>query len=245
MTIENTFRAMKEIVGGDIEEVKLPDPNMLLICNDNFHALGLQPNRFLWHQNDYIAGTFFIVGADKDHFFSLSNDQIKIATELFNPNTMLIPITSLIQKFSDSEMNAKSFLQNYLLQKRNLEEEALKAENEYDEACARRIRSDGTPDEYWINRMDIADSTRQSFYNQIQAITDHAHAIIHVVSNPVTRNVLRMHYIEGYTWAAIAQELHYGDRWIRRLGQRGLKEIETAFSTRNAKEANYHGLDDK
>lgn len=66
----NTLEAFQEAVGGDIETVGL-DATAILVCNETGKLIGLPANRRL--DDDVIAGTFLIVGAEDGEFCSLSD----------------------------------------------------------------------------------------------------------------------------------------------------------------------------
>lgn len=66
----NSLESFQAAVGGYIEAVGL-DANAVLLCNEEGKVIGLPANRRL--DDDVIAGTFLIVGAEDGEFRSLSD----------------------------------------------------------------------------------------------------------------------------------------------------------------------------
>lgn len=84
--IDDTLEAFQEIVGGYIEatrDAKLP--GMLIVVNEEGKLLGLPWNRRIKNGGtiDYIAGTFFVVGAGEYDFASLDSSQVAQAIHRF------------------------------------------------------------------------------------------------------------------------------------------------------------------
>ena len=74
-SVANDFRAMQEIVGGDIECVPLPDGDCHLYCNDEGKLDGLPGNRRM-DNGDILCGTFFICADDGEgNDISLNDEQ--------------------------------------------------------------------------------------------------------------------------------------------------------------------------
>ena len=75
--IDDSLKAMQEIVGGYIQPIYLDD-SVALVCNDEGKVMNLPLNRGLRDKNgqiyDIVSGTFFLCGApaDSDHFTSLT-----------------------------------------------------------------------------------------------------------------------------------------------------------------------------
>lgn len=80
VTMPNTLEAFQEAVGGYIETVGL-DANAVLVCNEEGKLIGLPANRRL--DDDVIAGTFLIVGAEDGEFCSLSDGDTAHYAEKF------------------------------------------------------------------------------------------------------------------------------------------------------------------
>ena len=86
--IDDSLKAMQEIVGGLIQPICLED-SVVLVCNDEGKFMDLPANRGLRDKNgqiyDIVCGTFFLCGAppDSDHFISLTPEQIKRYQERF------------------------------------------------------------------------------------------------------------------------------------------------------------------
>ena len=67
--VENSLKALQNLVGGYIETVSLPH-GICMIVNEEGKLQGLQPNFRLDH--DLIVGTAVFVGVDGDQFCGLS-----------------------------------------------------------------------------------------------------------------------------------------------------------------------------
>ncbi len=79
--IENTLDALKSLVGGYIEVVRL-DNNVLLICNEEGKIQGLSPNFSMGY--DTIVGTAVFVSFDgKEDFTDLNDWQIEYLMSKF------------------------------------------------------------------------------------------------------------------------------------------------------------------
>lgn len=80
--IDDSLKAMQDIVGGLIQPICLDD-SVALICNDEGKLMNLPANRALRDKDgqiyDIVFGTFFLCGApaDSDHFTSLTTEQIE------------------------------------------------------------------------------------------------------------------------------------------------------------------------
>ena len=86
--IDDSLKAMHQIVGGLIQPIYLDD-SVALVCNDEGKLMNLPPNRGLRDRNgqmyDIVFGTFFLCGApaDSDHFTDLTPEQIEQYQKLF------------------------------------------------------------------------------------------------------------------------------------------------------------------
>lgn len=79
--IENTLDALKSLVGGYIEVVRLDD-SVLLICNEEGKTQGLPPNFSTSY--DVIVGTVVFVSFDgKEDFTDLNDWQIEYVMSKF------------------------------------------------------------------------------------------------------------------------------------------------------------------
>lgn len=101
VTIPNTLKAKREIVGGDIEYAYIENDNsVVLICNEYGKLDGLTYNRDIGY--DVIAGPFLIVGdEDTGEDRSLSDEQIKKYKNVFNEKSIKdtnIKITEIMLK---------------------------------------------------------------------------------------------------------------------------------------------------
>lgn len=101
VTIPNTLKAKREIVGGDIEYAYIENDNsVVLICNEYGKLDGLTYNRDIGY--DVITGPFLIVGdEDTGEDRSLSDEQIKKYKNVFNEKSIKdtnIKITEIMLK---------------------------------------------------------------------------------------------------------------------------------------------------
>ena len=91
--IDDSLKAMQEIVGGYIQPIYLDD-SVALVCNDEGKVMNLPLNRGLRDKNgqiyDSVSGTFFLCGApaDSDHFTSLTPEQIEQYRKRFHTPEM-------------------------------------------------------------------------------------------------------------------------------------------------------------
>ena len=87
--VDDSLKAMQEIVGGLIQPVYPFDEPVALICNDEGKMINLPMNRGLRDKSgqiyDIVFGTFFLCGAppDSDHFTSLTPEQVERYRERF------------------------------------------------------------------------------------------------------------------------------------------------------------------
>ena len=92
--INDSLKAMQEIVGGWIQAVYPFEDSVALVCNDEGKLMNLLMNRALRDENgqifDIIFGTFFLCGAppDSDHFTSLTSEQIERYQKRFHTPEM-------------------------------------------------------------------------------------------------------------------------------------------------------------
>ena len=86
--IDDSLKAMQEIVGGLIQPIYLDD-SVALVCNDEGKLRDLPANRGLRGEDgqiyDIVFGTFFLCCAppDSDHFTSLTPERIERYRERF------------------------------------------------------------------------------------------------------------------------------------------------------------------
>ena len=87
--VDDSLKAMQEIVGGLIQPIYPFDEPVALICNDEGKMINLPMNRGLRDKSgqiyDIVFGTFFLCGAppDSDHFTSLTPEQVERYRERF------------------------------------------------------------------------------------------------------------------------------------------------------------------
>lgn len=81
--IEDTLKAMQEVVGGDIEEYMPFDDEVAIICNEEGKMNGSELNRAVYSKDkqilDVIAGKFFVAYAplESESFLSMPKDLMK------------------------------------------------------------------------------------------------------------------------------------------------------------------------
>ena len=92
--IDGSLESMQEIVGGLIQPVYPFDDSVALVCNDEGKLMNLPANRGLRDDDgqiyDIVSGVFFLCGApaDRDHFTSLTPEQIERYEERFHTPEM-------------------------------------------------------------------------------------------------------------------------------------------------------------
>lgn len=86
--IGSDLKSMQGTVGGLIESLCPFDEEVALVCNEEGKLIGLPYNRVLTGTDgkvsDVIAGDFFICGAKDEDFESLTDEQAKRYSEMFN-----------------------------------------------------------------------------------------------------------------------------------------------------------------
>ncbi len=80
--IDNDYRAMQSIVGGDIEYFPLDNEGCHLYCHGEGKLIGLPGNRRM-DNGDIISGTFLISGDNGGDDCSLTDEQIAYYSERF------------------------------------------------------------------------------------------------------------------------------------------------------------------
>ena len=79
--------SLQEQVGGLIQALYPFEDPVAILCNDEGKLLGLPWNRPLLDENgnlyDILVGTFLVVGLTAEDFGSLSEEQIRKYTEIF------------------------------------------------------------------------------------------------------------------------------------------------------------------
>lgn len=87
--IEDTLKAMQEVVGGYIEEYMPYDDDVAIICNEEGKYKNMPPNRAIYSDDkemkDIIFGKFFVCYApiESESFLSLPEDLAKKYEEKF------------------------------------------------------------------------------------------------------------------------------------------------------------------
>ena len=78
--IENSLKALQDIVGGYIQVIQPWEDEVAIICNEEGKIMQLPLNRIIKNDNgrifDIVVGTFVIAGFNKDCFLSI-DDKMK------------------------------------------------------------------------------------------------------------------------------------------------------------------------
>lgn len=86
--IEYTLEAMQKVVDGYIEAIHPFNDNIAVVCNEEGFFKDLPVNRIIKNSNgkvcNFLLGTFFAVGTAEEDFISLTDEQLKKYTEIFN-----------------------------------------------------------------------------------------------------------------------------------------------------------------
>ena len=86
--IPNRLDALQGIVGGHLETVYPFPDSVAVVCNETGKLQGLPFNRLLPDRDgrpcDVICGTFFVAGVGAEDFVSLTDEQLKRYTALYN-----------------------------------------------------------------------------------------------------------------------------------------------------------------
>lgn len=85
VVIANDLTAMQRIVGGYLEVVKLPVPNLIIVCNEEGLLLNLPENRM------GLRGSFFVTRDDNEgEFISLTDDDTLLIPQLLSETVQAI-----------------------------------------------------------------------------------------------------------------------------------------------------------
>lgn len=91
ISIKNTLKEMQRLVDGYIEIFSPFDDNTCIVCNEDGKILSFLANRLIKKDKevlDTIYGDFFIVGSDEEEFKSLTEEQIKSYSKLFDETSI-------------------------------------------------------------------------------------------------------------------------------------------------------------
>ena len=106
--IPNRLDALQGIVGGHLEAIYPFPERVAVVCNESGKLQGLPFNRPLLDENgrpyDIINGTFFVAGVGTEDFVSLTDDQIKKFSALYDNMIVL----SVEKEPSQAHQNQKS-----------------------------------------------------------------------------------------------------------------------------------------
>ena len=137
-------------------------------------------------------------------------------------------------------MSIKDFLKQYkaldreidrlLEEKKHWEELALKVTPGYEGAV-----STGTPDG---NRIPAAverivqwEEKIDRKVDQLVALREEIEGMIGKLKNADFQTLLRLRYINGYTWERIAVEMHYSYQWVCKLHGRALLQLKQVIES--------------
>ena len=105
------LEAMQAIVGGHLQAVYPFRDEVALVCNENGKILGLPYNRPLTNDRgipyDMICGTFFLAGLGAEDFVSLTDDQIKKFSALYDNMIVLSAEKEPSQAHQDKKSTKK------------------------------------------------------------------------------------------------------------------------------------------
>jgi len=86
--IPDTLKAMREIVGGNIDATYPFEEQVAVVFNAEGKILDLPYNRPLMDENglpyDIVCGTFFLAGVGAEDFVSLTDDQLQRYKSLYD-----------------------------------------------------------------------------------------------------------------------------------------------------------------
>lgn len=105
--IKDDLYSLQAVVGGLIQPLyPFPRDNVALVCNDEGKMLGMPLNRALRDPKtgeiwDVIAGTFFIVGTERNEFVSLTDAQVRKYSALYQRPEMFLKMGDRILVFPD------------------------------------------------------------------------------------------------------------------------------------------------
>ncbi len=105
--MEDTLKAMQDIVGGHIQATHTWNNSVALVCNEDGKLTGLPANRQLGN-GDIVVGTFVVCGLKDDEFCSLSNKQMEQYKAMFqNPELFFYCDSGLLVKKCSPEEYAQ------------------------------------------------------------------------------------------------------------------------------------------
>lgn len=98
--IDAGLRSLQQEVGGYIQAVYPWEEPCAIVCDDEAKLKGSEFNRALrdedGHIYDIVAGTFLIVGLNKDNFASLTEEHIQQFSELFAVPEMFVRVNGMM-----------------------------------------------------------------------------------------------------------------------------------------------------
>lgn len=142
-------------------------------------------------------------------------------------------------------MTAQDYLEQYSEIKRDIkrlmeerqrwEDLALKITPNYSDtpvsgsAGAGKIQTAIEQIEEWESELDRMISEQLKLRKEIEAT-------ISKVKTKEYQTLLRLRYINGFTWERVSEEMHYGYQWTHKLHRRALEEMQEAM------ESDYHSM---
>ena len=104
--INDDLESLQAVVGGLIQPLYPFRDNIALVCNDEGKMLGMPLNRALRDPKtgeiwDVVAGTFFIVGVERNEFVSLTDAQVRKYSALYRRPEMFLRMGDRILVFPD------------------------------------------------------------------------------------------------------------------------------------------------
>ena len=76
MTVDNTLKAVQELVGGYIETVPLNMPGVILVCNEEGKLRGMKPDPYPGMPD--LVGPGFICGVSGEEFDDVPREFVKL-----------------------------------------------------------------------------------------------------------------------------------------------------------------------
>jgi len=104
--VNDNLESLQAVVGGLIQPLYPFRDNVVLVCNDEGKMLGMPLNRALRDPKtgeiwDVIAGTFFIVGVERNEFVSLTDAQVRKYSAVYQRPEMFLRMGDRILVFPD------------------------------------------------------------------------------------------------------------------------------------------------
>lgn len=112
--VENTLRAVQNLVGGQIQVLYPWDDPVVLVCDeDGKNNCRQLPNRVIGEENgcpDIVQGPFFICCTDEDEFASITDELAKKYDGKFRWPEMYIHITDTVRAWARLRLDETEIL---------------------------------------------------------------------------------------------------------------------------------------